>query len=53
MQVSNKEIAKKGLSQKPKFRDTKLLLAMKYRLLENLRSIIQAKQEHIGEFVNI
>ncbi|KAL6115915.1 vps37d [Pungitius sinensis] len=49
MQVSNKEIAKIGLSQKPKFRDTKLLLAMKYRLLENLKSIIQVKQEQIAE----
>ncbi|XP_068571482.1 vacuolar protein sorting-associated protein 37D-like isoform X2 [Cebidichthys violaceus] len=49
IQVSNKEIAKIGLSQKPKFRDAKLLLAMKYKQLENLRSIIQAKQEQIAE----
>ncbi|XP_054462221.1 vacuolar protein sorting-associated protein 37D-like [Anoplopoma fimbria] len=47
--LSNKEIAKIGLSQKPKFRDAKLLLAMKYKQLENIRSIIQAKQELIAE----
>jgi len=50
MHVSNKEIAKICLSRKPKFRDTKLLLAMKFKQLENLRSIIQAKQEQLSEF---
>ncbi|XP_034404891.1 vacuolar protein sorting-associated protein 37D-like [Cyclopterus lumpus] len=49
MHVSNKELAKIGLSQKPKFRDAKLLLAMKFKQLENLRSIIQAKQEQLAE----
>ncbi|XP_034723319.1 vacuolar protein sorting-associated protein 37D-like [Etheostoma cragini] len=50
MLVSNQIIAKVGLSQKPKFRDAKLLLAMKYKELENIRSIIKAKHEQLGEF---
>lgn len=50
MLVSNQIIAKVGLSQKAKFRDAKLLLAMKYKELENIRSIIQAKHEQLGEF---
>ncbi|XP_029302767.1 vacuolar protein sorting-associated protein 37D-like [Cottoperca gobio] len=49
MLVSNKTLAKLGLSQKPKFRDAKLLLAVKYKELENIRSIIQAKQEQLAE----
>ncbi|XP_068440280.1 vacuolar protein sorting-associated protein 37D-like [Clinocottus analis] len=49
LHVHNKEIAKIGLYQKPKFRDAKLLLAMKYKHLDNLRCIIQAKQEQIAE----
>ena len=48
--MSNQKVAKASLSQKPKFRDTKLLLAMKYKELEKLRSITQAKQEKLGEF---
>ncbi|XP_067451221.1 vacuolar protein sorting-associated protein 37D-like isoform X1 [Thunnus thynnus] len=47
--VSNQKLAKASLSQKPKFRDAKLLLAMKYRELEKFRSIIQAKQEQLAE----
>ncbi|XP_032363217.1 vacuolar protein sorting-associated protein 37D [Etheostoma spectabile] len=50
MLVSNQIMAKVGLSQKPKFKDAKLLLAMKYKELENIRSIIQAKHEQLGEF---
>uniref|UniRef100_A0A4W6DNY9 VPS37 C-terminal domain-containing protein n=1 Tax=Lates calcarifer TaxID=8187 RepID=A0A4W6DNY9_LATCA len=50
MLVSNHRLAKINLSQKPKFRDAKLLLAMRYKELEKLRSIIQAKQEQLGEF---
>lgn len=53
MQVSNHKLAKVGLSHKPAFRDAKLLLAMKYRELGKLRSIIQAKQEQLGEFLNL
>lgn len=49
MLVSNQKLAKVALSQKPQFRDAKLLLAMKYKELEKLRSIIQAKQEQLGE----
>ncbi|XP_008279183.1 vacuolar protein sorting-associated protein 37D-like [Stegastes partitus] len=47
--VSNQKLAKVSLSQKPNFRDAKLLLAMKYRELEKLRSIVQAKQEQLAE----
>ncbi|XP_051253401.1 vacuolar protein sorting-associated protein 37D-like isoform X1 [Dicentrarchus labrax] len=50
MLVSNQKMAKVGLSHKPQFRDAKLLLAMKYKELEKLRSIIQVKQEQLGEF---
>ncbi|XP_035009401.1 vacuolar protein sorting-associated protein 37D [Hippoglossus stenolepis] len=46
--VSNQRLAKFSLSQKPKFRDAKLLLAMKYKELERRRSIIQAKQEQLA-----
>ncbi|GAA6225787.1 vacuolar protein sorting-associated protein 37D-like isoform X2 [Lates japonicus] len=49
MLVSNHRLAKINLSQKPKFRDAKLLLAMRYKELEKLRSIIQAKQEQLAE----
>ena len=49
MLLSNQKTAKVALSQKPKFRDAKLLLAMKYKELENIQSIIQAKQEQLGE----
>ncbi|XP_022063859.2 vacuolar protein sorting-associated protein 37B-like [Acanthochromis polyacanthus] len=51
--VSNQKLAKASLSQKPKLRDAKLLLAMKYRELEKLRSIIQAKQEQLAEKYSI
>ncbi|XP_030599529.1 vacuolar protein sorting-associated protein 37D-like [Archocentrus centrarchus] len=47
--ISNQKLAKVSLSQKPRFRDAKLLLAMKYKELEKLRSIIQAKQEQLAE----
>ena len=50
MLVSNQRLARVTLSQNPKFRDAKLLLAMKYKELDQLRSIIQAKQEQLGEF---
>lgn len=53
MLVSNQRLAKASLSQKPKFRDAKLLLAMKYKELGKRRSIIQAKQEQLGEFLNL
>ncbi|KAK5868847.1 hypothetical protein PBY51_009824 [Eleginops maclovinus] len=49
MLLSNTKLAKVALSQKPKFRDAKLLLAMKYKELENTRRIIQAKQEQLVE----
>ncbi|XP_059187724.1 vacuolar protein sorting-associated protein 37D-like [Centropristis striata] len=49
MLVSNQKLAKVSLSQKKFFRDAKLLLAMKYKDLGNLRSIIQAKQEQLAE----
>ncbi|XP_051253402.1 vacuolar protein sorting-associated protein 37D-like isoform X2 [Dicentrarchus labrax] len=49
MLVSNQKMAKVGLSHKPQFRDAKLLLAMKYKELEKLRSIIQVKQEQLAE----
>ncbi|KAI3354122.1 hypothetical protein L3Q82_018672 [Scortum barcoo] len=49
MLVSNQKLAKVALSQKPQFRDAKLLLALKYKELEKLRSIIQAKQEQLAE----
>ncbi|KAI9544845.1 hypothetical protein NQZ68_042155 [Dissostichus eleginoides] len=49
MLLSNQKSAKVALSQKPKFRDAKLLLAMKYKELENIQSIIQAKQEQLAE----
>lgn len=49
MLVSNQKLAKVSLSQKPQFRDVKLLLAMRYKELDKLRSIIQAKQEQLGE----
>ncbi|XP_045930057.1 vacuolar protein sorting-associated protein 37D-like isoform X4 [Micropterus dolomieu] len=45
--LSNQKMAKISLSQKTQFRDAKLLLAMKYKELEKLRSIIQAKQEQL------
>ncbi|XP_044058511.1 vacuolar protein sorting-associated protein 37D-like isoform X2 [Siniperca chuatsi] len=48
MLLSNQKLAKVGLSQKPQFRDAKLLLAMKYKEVEKLRSIIQAKQEQLA-----
>lgn len=51
MAISNQRLAKVNLSQKPKFRDAKFLLAMKYRELGKLRSLIQAKQEQLGEFL--
>ncbi|XP_045930055.1 vacuolar protein sorting-associated protein 37D-like isoform X2 [Micropterus dolomieu] len=47
--LSNQKMAKISLSQKTQFRDAKLLLAMKYKELEKLRSIIQAKQEQLGK----
>nr|XP_046245493.1 vacuolar protein sorting-associated protein 37B-like [Scatophagus argus] len=47
--VSNQKLAKVGLSQKPTFRDAKLLLAMKYKELEKLRSLIQAKHEKLAD----
>ncbi|XP_072247789.1 vacuolar protein sorting-associated protein 37D-like isoform X1 [Leuresthes tenuis] len=53
MLVSNQKLAKASLSQKPRFRDTKLLLAMKYKELEKLRSITQAKQEKLAEKYSI
>lgn len=49
MLASNQNLARVGLSHKPTFRDAKLLLAMKYKELDKLRSIIQAKQEQLGE----
>ncbi|XP_042341952.1 vacuolar protein sorting-associated protein 37D-like [Plectropomus leopardus] len=49
MLVSNERLAKVSLSQKPKFRDAKLILAMKYKELEKLRSLIQVKQEKLVE----
>ncbi|CAK6966725.1 vacuolar protein sorting-associated protein 37D-like isoform X1 [Scomber scombrus] len=49
MLLSNQKLAKETLSQKSKFKDAKLLLAMKYQELEKLRSIIQAKQEQLAE----
>lgn len=52
MLLSNQKLAKVSLSQKPTFRDAKLLLAVKYKELERLRNIIQAKQEQLGEFWN-
>ncbi|CAG6000835.1 unnamed protein product [Menidia menidia] len=50
MLVSNKKLAKDNLSQKPKLRDAKLLLAMKYKELEKLRSLVQAKQERLEKY---
>lgn len=50
MLASNRKLAKVSLSKKPAFRDSKLLLAKKYKELETLRSIIEAKQEQLGEF---
>lgn len=50
MLISNQRLAKLSLSQKPKFRDAKLLLAMKYKELGKLKSLIQAKQEQLGKF---
>ncbi|KAG8001857.1 Vacuolar protein sorting-associated protein 37B [Nibea albiflora] len=47
--LSNQKLAKVCLSQKPTFRDAKLLLAVKYKELDKLRSIIQAKQEQLAE----
>ncbi|XP_004558283.1 vacuolar protein sorting-associated protein 37D [Maylandia zebra] len=47
--ISNQNLAKVNLSQKPKFRDAKLLLAVKYKELKKLRSIIQAKQDQLAE----
>ncbi|XP_070685459.1 vacuolar protein sorting-associated protein 37D-like [Pempheris klunzingeri] len=49
MLVSNQKLAKVALSHKQTFRDAKLVLAKKYRELEKLRSIIQAKQEQLAE----
>ncbi|XP_030296566.1 uncharacterized protein LOC115595872 [Sparus aurata] len=49
MLLSNQKLAKVSLSQKPQFRDAKLLLAMRYKELDKLRSIIQAKQEQLAE----
>ncbi|KAL7401084.1 hypothetical protein ABVT39_022657 [Epinephelus coioides] len=49
MLVSNQKLAKVCLSQKPKFRDTKLILAMKYKELEELQSLVQVKQEQLAE----
>lgn len=53
MLLSNQKMAKVSLSQKPTFRNAKLLLAVKYKELEKLRGIIQAKQEQLGEFWKI
>ncbi|KAM9734101.1 vacuolar protein sorting-associated protein 37D-like isoform 2-T2 [Menidia menidia] len=50
MLVSNKKLAKDNLSQKPKLRDAKLLLALKYKELEKLRSLVQAKQERLEKY---
>ncbi|XP_071352500.1 vacuolar protein sorting-associated protein 37D-like [Trachinotus anak] len=47
--ISNQKLAKVSLSQKPKFRDARLLLAMKYKEMEKLRNLIQAKQEQLAE----
>ncbi|XP_028320151.1 vacuolar protein sorting-associated protein 37D-like [Gouania willdenowi] len=47
--ISNQKLAKANLSQQPKLRDTKLLLAVKYKELETLRNIVQVKQELLGE----
>ncbi|XP_041796810.1 vacuolar protein sorting-associated protein 37D-like [Chelmon rostratus] len=49
MLLSNQKMAKVSLSQKPTFRNAKLLLAVKYKELEKLRGIIQAKQEQLAE----
>ncbi|XP_070761308.1 vacuolar protein sorting-associated protein 37D-like [Enoplosus armatus] len=49
MLLSNQKLAKVGLSQKPQFRDAKLLLAMKYKEVDKLRGVIQAKQEQLAE----
>ncbi|XP_061575632.1 vacuolar protein sorting-associated protein 37D-like [Cololabis saira] len=47
--VSNQKLAKASLSQKPKLRDAKLILATKYKELEKLRSLINAKREQLAE----
>ncbi|XP_030008605.1 vacuolar protein sorting-associated protein 37D-like isoform X3 [Sphaeramia orbicularis] len=49
MLLSNQKLAKSSLSQRPKFRDAKFLLAVKYKELEKLKNIIQAKQERLAE----
>ncbi|XP_041851082.1 vacuolar protein sorting-associated protein 37A-like [Melanotaenia boesemani] len=49
MLISNQNLAKVSISQKPTFSDTKMLLAMKYKEVEKLRSITQAKQEQLAE----
>ncbi|CAI5693185.1 unnamed protein product [Oreochromis niloticus] len=49
IRISNQKLAKVNLTQKPKFRDAKLLLAVKYKELKKLRSIIQAKQDQLAE----
>ncbi|XP_047449779.1 vacuolar protein sorting-associated protein 37D-like [Mugil cephalus] len=46
---SNQKMATVSLSLKPKFRDAKLLLSVKYKELDKLRSLIQAKQEQLAE----
>ncbi|KAM6933308.1 vacuolar protein sorting-associated protein 37D-like [Xenentodon cancila] len=52
MLVSNQKLAKASLSQKPKLRNAKLMLATKYKELEKLRSLIEAKREQLSEFWN-
>lgn len=49
MLVRNQKRARVSLLQRPEFRDTKLILAMKYEELDRLRNIIRAKQEQLGE----
>ncbi|XP_025753641.1 vacuolar protein sorting-associated protein 37B isoform X2 [Oreochromis niloticus] len=50
IRISNQKLAKVNLTQKPKFRDAKLLLAVKYKELKKLRSIIQAKQDQLEKY---
>ncbi|XP_059930152.1 vacuolar protein sorting-associated protein 37B-like isoform X1 [Gadus macrocephalus] len=47
--VSNHRLAKASLFHKPAFRDTKRLLAMKYKELEKLMGNIRAKLSYLGK----
>ena len=51
--VSNHRLSKASLFHKPAFRDTKRLLAMKYKELEKLMGNIRAKLSYLGKLKSI